>query len=116
MTPASSKASKEQVALRVLERLKETWPIIAQDPTLEAALKTHFTRLPRRYALDIHNLEDIRSHVRLLERAESAIEDALEVHVAFAQSPVAVVLVDPPESSSRKKPRREIRNSGRVDD
>ena len=70
MTPASSKASKEQVALRVLERLKETWPIIAQDPTLEAALKTHFTRLPRRYALDIHNLEDIRSHVRLLERAE----------------------------------------------
>ena len=59
MTPAVPRASKEQVASKVIERLKDAWPAITQDSTLEADLKRHLMRLPRRYALDIHNLEDL---------------------------------------------------------
>ena len=71
MTPALPRATKEQVATRVLERLKDTWPEL-EDVALETAVKTHLLRLPRRYALDIHNLEDLRTHMRLLEAAQSS--------------------------------------------
>ena len=67
--PVVPRASKEQVALKVVDRLKDTWVEISDDPNLEMALKRHLMRLPRRYALDIHNLEDLMTHMRLLERA-----------------------------------------------
>ena len=70
--PVVPRASKEQVALKVVDRLKDTWAEIGDDPNLEMALKRHLMRLPRRYALDIHNLEDLLTHMRLLER--SAVE------------------------------------------
>lgn len=72
MTPTVPRASKEQVAGKVVERLKDAWPVITLDPTLEADLKNHLMRLPRRYALDIHNLEDLRTHMRILERASES--------------------------------------------
>ena len=71
MTPALPRASKEQVATRVLERLKDTWPEL-EDVAQETAVKTHLLRLPRRYALDIHNLEDLRTHMTLLQAAQSS--------------------------------------------
>ena len=54
--PVVPRASKEQVALKVVDRLKDTWGEIGDDPNLEMALKRHLMRLPRRYALDIHCL------------------------------------------------------------
>lgn len=66
------RASKEQVAHKVVERLKESWPVILQDATLEKEVGRHLMRLPRRYALDIHNLEDLQTHMRLLERAAAS--------------------------------------------
>ena len=71
MTPALPRASKEQVATRVLERLKDTFPEL-EDVAQETAVKTHLLRLPRRYALDIHNLEDLRTHMTLLQAAQSS--------------------------------------------
>jgi len=74
MTPTANvqpRASKEQVALKVLERLKETWPEIITNDALAMALKRHLMRLPRRYGLDIHNLEDLRQHMQLLDAAQS---------------------------------------------
>jgi serine/threonine protein kinase len=65
------RASKEQVAVRVIERLKDTWHEL-EDVSLEAAVKVHLLRLPRRYALDIHNLEDLRTHMSLLQAAQSS--------------------------------------------
>jgi len=70
-SPSVPRASKEQVAVKVLERLKESWPAIAEDRELEEELKGHLMRLPRRYALDIHNLEDLRTHMRLLHAAKN---------------------------------------------
>jgi serine/threonine protein kinase len=69
MAPAVPRASKEQVAVRVIERLKDTWPEL-EDTNLEAAVKAHLLRLPRRYALDIYNLEDLRTHMSLLQAAQ----------------------------------------------
>ena len=69
--PVVPRASKEQVALKVVDRLKDTWVEISDDPNLEMALKRHLMRLPRRYALDIHNLEDLMTHMRLLESASA---------------------------------------------
>lgn len=71
MAPAMPRASKEQVAVRVIERLKDTWHEL-EDVSLEAAVKLHLLRLPRRYALDIHNLEDLRTHMSLLQAAQSS--------------------------------------------
>ncbi|MDB9924865.1 serine/threonine-protein kinase [bacterium] len=71
MAPAMPRASKEQVAVRVIERLKDTWHEL-EDVSLEAAVKVHLLRLPRRYALDIHNLEDLRTHMSLLQAAQSS--------------------------------------------
>ena len=71
MTPAFPRATKEQVATRVLERLKDTWSEL-EDVALETAVKANLLRLPRRYALDIHNLEDLRTHMSLLQAAQSS--------------------------------------------
>ena len=76
MTPALPRASKEQVATRVLERLKDTWPEL-EDVALETAVKAHLLRLPRRYAMDIYNLEDLRTHMNLLQAAQSSIGSVL---------------------------------------
>mmetsp|Transcript_2326 Transcript_2326/g.5569 ORF Transcript_2326/g.5569 Transcript_2326/m.5569 type:complete len:548 (-) Transcript_2326:431-2074(-) len=87
------RASKEQVACKVVERLKDSWPVIAQEPALEVELKRHLMRLPRRYALDIHNLEDLRTHMRLLECAASQAGSVLcesrgiRVSTAFGEVP-----------------------------
>ena len=73
MTSAAvPRATKEQVAVNVLERLKDAWPDILEDAQLETQLKRHLMRLPRRYALDIHNLEDLRTHMRLLDAVMSS--------------------------------------------
>ena len=71
MAPAMPRASKEQVAVRVIERLKDTWHEL-EDVSLEAAVKVHLLRLPSRYALDIHNLEDLMTHMSLLQAAQSS--------------------------------------------
>ena len=55
----------------MLERLKDTFPEL-EDVAQETAVKTHLLRLPRRYALDIHNLEDLRTHMTLLQAAQSS--------------------------------------------
>ena len=73
MTSAAvPRATKEQVTVNVLERLKDAWPDILEDAQLESQLKRHLMRLPRRYALDIHNLEDLRTHMRLLDAVMSS--------------------------------------------
>lgn len=71
MTPMATapKISKEQVSLKVIDRLKDCWPTIVGDTALELSLKDHLMRLPRRYALDIHNLDDLRTHMKLIEQA-----------------------------------------------
>lgn len=55
----------------MIERLKDTWPEL-DDVSFEAEVKAHLLRLPRRYALDIHNLEDLRTHMSLLQAAQNS--------------------------------------------
>ena len=97
MTPALPRATKEQVATRVLERLKDTWSEL-EDVALETAVKAHLLRLPRRYALDIHNLEDLRTHMTLLQAAQSSAERKGEKRRAAAAASASRV------SSSAMRP------------
>ena len=85
--PVVPRASKEQVALKVVDRLKDTWVDISDDPNLEMALKRHLMRLPRRYALDIHNLEDLLSVSNsAYTRGTSAVELSHDMKVCAEYS------------------------------
>jgi tRNA A-37 threonylcarbamoyl transferase component Bud32 len=83
-TPSSSHASaqhqeKLRVCQKVIEQLCEDWPELNDDEERRAKVHDLILRLPRQYGLDAHHLEDIETHVRLLERA--ATTDAPVVHV-----------------------------------
>ena len=70
---------KLRVCQKVIEQLCEDWPELNEDGERKAKVHDLILRLPRQYGLDAHHLEDIETHVRLLERAST--KDAPVVHV-----------------------------------
>ena len=54
-------------------------PELKADEARKAKVHDLIVRLPRQYGLDAHHLEDIETHVTLLERAST--KDAPVVHV-----------------------------------
>ena len=70
---------KLRVCQKVIEQLCEDWPELKADEARKAKVHDLIVRLPRQYGLDAHHLEDIETHVTLLERAST--KDAPVVHV-----------------------------------
>jgi tRNA A-37 threonylcarbamoyl transferase component Bud32 len=60
---------KLRVCQKVIEQLCEDWPELKADEARKAKVHDLIVRLPRQYGLDAHHLEDIETHVTLLERA-----------------------------------------------
>ena len=78
-SPSSSNVEKLRVCQKVIEQLCEDWPELKADEARKAKVHDLIVRLPRQYGLDAHHLEDIETHVTLLERAST--KDAPVVHV-----------------------------------
>ena len=70
---------KLRVCQKVIEQLCEDWPELKADEARKAKVHDLIVRLPRQYGLDAHHLEDIETHVTLLERAST--KGAPVVHV-----------------------------------
>ena len=70
---------KLRVCQKVIEQLSEDWPELKADEARKAKVHDLIVRLPRQYGLDAHHLEDIETHVTLLERAST--KGAPVVHV-----------------------------------
>ncbi|KAG0583370.1 hypothetical protein KC19_3G131200 [Ceratodon purpureus] len=63
---------KKQVCAKILRQLADDGHEVATKPGFAEELQAHFTRLPTRYALDVHTdrAEDVLTHKRLLEEAK----------------------------------------------
>ena len=79
MTSTKARTEKLRVCEKVIEQLCEDWPELAEDDARKLRVHDLILRLPRQYGIDAHHLEDIETHVRLLEEAK--MSEAPVVHV-----------------------------------